>query len=196
MSMDLEKKVAEITRKPSDINEHIPTLLRYATGCDHVVEMGVRWIVSTWAFLAAKPNKVTSYDLFHPSKYGGNLDEVYDVAKEVNVEFSFFEANVLDVEIEECDLLFIDTWHCYNQLIRELRKHSSKAKKYIILHDTTKFGHVDEKNHRDQVFEDALAKKQGLKPALNDFLAESDEWQIEKVYTNNNGLTILKRKAQ
>ena len=27
---------------PSDINEHLPTLLRYAQECDHITEMGVR----------------------------------------------------------------------------------------------------------------------------------------------------------
>ena len=36
----------------SDIGEHLPVLRRYAAGCGHVTELGVRTVVSTWAFLA------------------------------------------------------------------------------------------------------------------------------------------------
>jgi hypothetical protein len=196
MIVDLQKKTNDLTKKKSDINEHIPTLVEYASGCNHIVEMGVRWVVSTWAFLAAHPKKVTSYDLFHPSRYGGDLQDVYDTAKKNNIDFSFVEASVLDIEIEGCDLLFIDTWHCYNQLIRELRMHSPKVKKYIILHDTTTFGHHDEQNHRAQSFRDAIIDKKGLQPAVNDFLMETTDWKVRKIYTNNNGLTILERKNE
>jgi hypothetical protein len=45
---------------PSDINEHLPTLLRYAQECDHITEMGVRWVVSTYAFVVASPKKIIS----------------------------------------------------------------------------------------------------------------------------------------
>ena len=34
---------------------------------------------------------------------------------------------------------------------------------------------------------------QGLWPAVEEFLNEHSEWQLETRYTNNNGLTILKR---
>ena len=33
----------------------------------------------------------------------------------------------------------------------------------------------------------------GLMPAVNEFLQSHPEWIMEKQYTNNNGLTILKR---
>ena len=39
----------------SDINEHLPTLKRYAEDCDHITEMGVRWLVSTIAFMMGQP---------------------------------------------------------------------------------------------------------------------------------------------
>lgn len=192
--MNLQKKIEEIKKTKSDINEHIPTLQKYSKGCEHIVEMGVRWVVSTWAFLSENPKKLTSYDLFEPSYYGGDLSDVYETAKQNGIDFCFVEANVLDVDIEECDLLFIDTWHCYNQLIRELRKHSEKVKKHIILHDTETFGIKDEPNHRGQVFEDDIATKTGLKAAINDFLQENKSWEIAEIFKNNNGLTILRRK--
>jgi hypothetical protein len=33
----------------------------------------------------------------------------------------------------------------------------------------------------------------GLWPAIEEFLEEHPEWNLEKRYTNNNGLTILSR---
>jgi hypothetical protein len=35
----------------SDINEHLPTLYKYATDCESVLECGVASCVSSWAFV-------------------------------------------------------------------------------------------------------------------------------------------------
>jgi hypothetical protein len=37
-------------------------------------------------------------------------------------------------------------------------------------------------------------EKQGLNAAINEFLESNPQWSIEEVFTNNNGLTVLKRK--
>lgn len=55
--MTLEQKYTELCVNPSDINEHLPTLKKYAEECDHITEMGVRGIVSTYALLMGKPKK-------------------------------------------------------------------------------------------------------------------------------------------
>ena len=58
----------------SDINEHLPTLKRYASECKTVTEMGVRYACSTWAFLEARPEKITCYDIdYAPFKPSDNL---------------------------------------------------------------------------------------------------------------------------
>jgi hypothetical protein len=44
--------------------------------------------------------------------------------------------NVLEVEIEETELLFIDTYHYYAQLKKELKLHAGKISRYIAFHDT------------------------------------------------------------
>ena len=85
----------------SDINEHLPTLKKYAEECEHITEMGVRWIVSTYAFLMGKPKKLISYDI-NPI----NSEPIQEMVKEVT-DFEFRVANTLDLEIEETDLLFI-----------------------------------------------------------------------------------------
>ena len=47
----------------SDINQHLETLKNYAAKCQHITEMGVRGIVSTWALLAGKPKTFKCYDI-------------------------------------------------------------------------------------------------------------------------------------
>jgi hypothetical protein len=66
-------KYEQLRNTPSDINEHLPTLKKYTEECDTIVEMGVRSIISTWAFLAGNPKKITSLDLYNPNKFGGKL---------------------------------------------------------------------------------------------------------------------------
>jgi hypothetical protein len=51
----MKKKYNELCNIPSDINEHLPTLYKYACECDSILELGVRGCVSSWAFLMGKP---------------------------------------------------------------------------------------------------------------------------------------------
>ena len=188
------EKYEQASNTYSDINEHLPTLKKYTEECEVVVEMGVRRIVSTWAFLAGKPKKLTSLDLHNPDKFGGNLQEIYDAVKETDIDFSFVESDSLTYDMEECDLLFIDTWHDYLQLKKELERHHSRVKKYIILHDTVAFGFDDEGDYSDYNtprIETNLPK--GLWGAVEEFLYHNRNWIVWEKKPNNNGLTILKR---
>src|SRR5205085_2957781 len=123
---------------PSDIHEHCPTLLALARECRHVTEMGTRTGNSTTAFLFAQPDKLVCYDL---QEYR-QIDRLRALAG--RTEFVFHRADVLQISIEETDLLFIDTWHVYEQLKEEFRLHADKARKYIVLHDTSTFGEQGE----------------------------------------------------
>lgn len=193
MTYDLEQIVNSVYTTPSDINEHIPTLLEYASECKHITEMGVRAITSTWAFLGAAPEKLISYDMEDPSHYDSDIKMVYKVAERYGLNFYFIKADVLKIDIEETDLLFLDTWHAYDQLKAELEKHSIKAKKYIIMHDTTSYEYRDEPLTSENTFEGEKSSGKGLWPAITEFLDLHNEWELHKRYINNNGLTILKR---
>jgi len=179
------------TTTHSDINEHLPTIKKYAEDCEHVTELGVRFVVSTWALLAAKPKRIVAVDIMQRP-----VGEAARLAEEAGIEFQFLIGDTADkdFQIEETDLLFIDTWHIYEQLKRELELHSSKAKKYIILHDTTKYGEVGE----EHTYENALVKvgseRTGLWRAIEEFISDNEEWYIKERFTNNNGLTVLARK--
>ena len=179
---------------PSDINEHLPTLLKYSEECSHITEMGVRWVSSTWPLLLSNPEKLISYDIVKNDK----VNEVIDLSKEYGINYVFNESDVLHCEIEPTDLLFIDTLHVYNQLSQELNLHSDKVSKYIILHDTVSFGYVDEViyEHSSDSVKTKPTTKTGLMEAINDFLLteKGDHWFIHDIYDNNNGLLVLKRK--
>jgi hypothetical protein len=112
-------------------------------------------------------------------------------ASELDVDFQFVLGNTLEIDIEQTDLLFIDTWHAYQQLKGELAKHHSKVNKYIVLHDTSNFEFQDETSYEEWGWK---GENKGIWPAVEEFLQERTEWELHERYTNNNGLTILKRK--
>ncbi len=182
MIQNLKQIVQDLYNTPSDINEHIPTLISYGDKVNHITEFGVRGICSTWAFLASKPNTLISYDLEDPSKWGGNIKDVYDTAAHYEINFKFIKDNVLNVDIENTDLLFIDTWHVYDQVIQELNLHSHKVNKYLIFHDTTTFAVNGES-----------PGYKGLKYGIDEFLSNNINWKFHEEFPYNNGLTILKR---
>ena len=182
MTHNLEQLINQLYQTPSDINEHIPTLIKYGQECEHITEMGVRGICSTWAFLASSPKKLISYDLEDPIKWGGNINDVYDTANIYNLCFQFIKADVLKIEIEETDFLFLDTWHVYEQVKAELELHSSKVKKYIGFHDIVSWG---EKGETDG--------HKGINYAIDEFLNNNLNWRIKEKFLNNNGLLIIER---
>lgn len=162
----------QLCNTPSDINEHLPTLKVLASECESVTEMGVRYCVSTFAFIEGNPKKLTCIDIVHPSTYvnqngGYHFAKVLEECKVKNIDFNFIEASTLDIEIEPVDMLFIDTLHTYEQLSKELKLHANKAKKYIVLHDTTSC------------------------PELWQAVEELKGWKVKDRYTNCSGLTVL-----
>jgi hypothetical protein len=174
----LETIYAQKCKRPSDINQHLPILRKYAEQCSHITEFGVRGVVSTWALLAGKPHTLNSYDIrYHP-----NVEKAKKIAAENDIEFTFTTKNVLHVEIADTDLLFIDTYHTYGQLKAELRLHGNKARKFLIMHDTTIFGRKG-----------ADGSDKGLLDAIEEFISQNPQWKIVEQADDNIGLTVLQR---
>jgi hypothetical protein len=190
---------------PSDINQHLPTLAKYAADCDSVIELGVRGCISSWAFCYGlinngKQTKKLILNDIEPCE----ISLLLEAAKspDVGVDISFQWINDLEMCTDnlETDLTFIDTWHVYAQLKRELEKFSKITKKYIIMHDTV----VDAiKGETIRLGLDAAKQSletgypieeinRGLVPAIHDFLQTNTDWVLFEHYENNNGLTILK----
>jgi hypothetical protein len=164
----IEAEYLRLCATPSDIHEHLPILRQYADECDHVTEFGVRACVSLHAFLASKARKVVAYDIANVA--------VPDCEK-----LTFINADVLTVDIEPTDMLFIDTLHTYDQLYAELSRHTEQVHRWVALHDTEMFGMTGENGDY------------GLLVALIEFLDRHPQWKICYQTKANNGLTILSR---
>jgi hypothetical protein len=169
-------------KTPSDMNEHLPVLKEYAEKCDSIIEMGFRTAVSAIGLLAGKPKSMIDYDIMDNWNGIKYKDIVEDIVEIESLNWKFEIANVLYIDIEPVDFLFIDTLHTYTQLSKELAKHSDKVKKYIGFHDIVSFGRRGE---------DGSPK--GLMNAIEEFLSKTSDWNIEIENHNCNGLMILKR---
>ena len=149
-------------------------------------------------FSKSKPfNKLIQVDL----DWHQNLDVFKSECQREGVNVMFYKQSDLECPIEKTDLLFIDTWHIYGHLKRELERWNTYVEKYIILHDTT----VDEwegesirckMNIDEQVKSSGYPREEitkGLWPAIEEFLESHPEWKLKERFTNNNGLTILSK---
>ena len=253
--MDMPNEIETIylnkCKQKSDINEHLPILKELAEECEVIAELGVRNVVSSWAFAnGLLKNNSTRKILWQNDIVKSN--EVYDfleISRAYNINTTFKEGNDLSVEIPYIfDMVFIDTWHVYGQLKRELERYKNESRKYIVMHDTTVdgiygeeirmgyahylisqkrieaeypgrgtieeryFGNFHKKIEpelnflKENYMKDYLENKaktsgipieeltKGIWYAVEEFLDKNDDWELMKRYTNNNGLTVLKRK--
>lgn len=178
---------------PSDINEHLPVLFGLAEDCSHITEMGVRDGKSTRAFLYSG-RTLRSYDLYLDK----DVSFLFSLADSSGADVEYIKGDSTKVDIEETDLLFIDTWHCYDQVKAELNRHHSKVRKYIAFHDTHSFAINGERfsGSEKEVLTDVVDNPMGILPAIIEFMIEHPEWSFFIHRKNNNGLTVLKRSYE
>jgi len=202
--MDFVKnKFIELSNTSSDINEHLPILYKYACECNSVFETGVRGCVSSWAFVnGLLNNNSTEKKILLNDINDCDIKELLDITRDLPIIINYEWKNNLDLNFtEKYDITFIDTWHVYGHLKRELSKFAQYTNKYIIMHDTT----IDEWegetirngwNAIEQSKQYGIPVEEinkGLWPAIEDFLKSNTDWVLHERYTNNNGLTILRR---
>lgn len=155
---------------PSDIVDHIPLLRALASECRHVTEMGVRTGVSTRALLVEECI-LRCYDI----ELDMTVHNLFEVAQRLKKDVRYILGNTLAVNIEETDMLFIDTDHTYKQLSMELNLHGRKVRKFLVFHDT------------GEPYGGALL------PAIMEFLAARSDWRVRFHTPNCHGFTVLER---
>jgi FkbM family methyltransferase len=158
----------------SDINRHVPILHKLAQECESVVELGVRTGVSTRAFLPLNV-KLRSYDIEEDAR----VTELFLVANNQGKDMQYIMGDSLKVNIEPADMMFVDTVHSYDQVSAELARHGHKIRKYIAFHDTFVFG----------------LGQENVLSAVIDYVMKNPEWEFCHYDTENNGLTVIKRKS-
>jgi hypothetical protein len=207
----LEQKYYSLCNSQSDINEHLPILYEYAKDCESIIELGVRGVTSTYSFIRGlinnnSKNKSLLINDIEPCP----IDELVEIIKELPIDFKYEWVNDLDMVVEKnYDMTFIDTYHVYGLLKRELNKYSKITNKYIIMHDTEIDGINGELyrcgyNSESELYNKSITMSnkigipsdeilKGLLPAIYEFLNNNTNWVIDNIYTNNNGLTVLRR---
>lgn len=165
----------------SDIVSHLPTLEFFASLCQHVTEFGVRDGSSTTALLKGCRGQVHSYDIEKTSV----VERLRNML--LPCEWHFHQGDTAKMEpIEKTELLFIDTLHTFEHVLRELQIHGRRAKRFLAFHDTFTCGQYDlsgpDRNAR------------GILPAIELFLSSYPE-EYRTVYRTDacNGLWILAR---
>jgi len=199
----IEQNYISLCNMPSDINEHLPTLYRYATECESIIELGVRGCISSWALVnGLLQNKKTTKKILLNDLTECDIRSLLDVTNDLGVVVEYKWMNDLHLILQDdVDLTFIDTWHVYGQLKRELIKFSKITRKYIIMHDTTVdeiYGETIRNNWNavQQSYDSGIPVveiKCGLGKAIDEFLIDNKNWILKERFTNNNGLTVLER---
>lgn len=102
--------------------------------CSSYTEMGVNQGTTLATAMLTGIKKIRAYDIkldaYDPAKH-----HFENYAKQHNIDYKIFEDSTLKCNIDEVDLLYIDTVHRAEHLLKELALHANKAKK-IIFHDT------------------------------------------------------------
>jgi hypothetical protein len=152
-----------------NIDKHLPLLRHLGSLCETITELGSDIGFSTTAFLASKPKRLTCIDVCIRPEL---LDVVRWAPKGTKV--NLIEDSSLNVTIDDCDLLLIDTLHTYNQVAGELTLHGDKARKFIVLHDIVSFPEIV--------------------PAIREYLDCHPEWIVKEWSTIQSGMAVLERR--
>ena len=125
---------------PSNIHEHLPTLYKFASMCSSVAEFSDE-TYSSYGLLAGLAS--TTVDEMKYTRVGrSDPASILAVALGSNIRSEWIQGDSATAVISPHDMLFINSWHVYGQLLRELCTNAKLIKKYIIMHNTT----VDEKD--------------------------------------------------
>jgi hypothetical protein len=185
----------------SDIYEHLPTLYKYGKLCNSITECGTRNVVSSYAFASSLLNNKNNSLVIIDISDNNNIRNFIKECNNENINIIYYNDSDLLSKLDYTDLLFIDTFHVYGHLKKELERWHIYVNKYIILHDTTVDEYTSELVRHNIDINSVTSKYNmtydelynGLWPAVEEFLRNNKEWIIKERYINNNGLTILEK---
>lgn len=158
----------------SDISAHLPMLAFVAKDCNHITEFGTRECFSTAAFLSTCKGKVVSYDI---NRYQ-DIDLLQSLVSPDVWTFIQHDTGDPNLEIDNTDLLFIDSLHSSEHVAKELR-HAKNVNRYIAFHDT--YTTLNRPGESD------------INIAINDFLDKNKNWKKVYEVKFNHGLIIVEK---
>ncbi len=145
----LAARYAKVLRDPSDIIEHLPTLVQNVEDLNatKVIELGVRYGVSTIAWLYALEGKgqLWAVDVSYPAPSKPGEPNLLDSQDGLTVlpHWLFLLGDVtsnivLDALPKKVDIVMVDTNHVYEETLVELELYYPRVRKggRILLHDS------------------------------------------------------------
>lgn len=171
---------------PRDWNEHLDKLRELASKCEHVTEMTKRR-ESTVGLAAGRPKKLVSYQ-----RENDDLGEIlhYIIGRDKPSPLESFTTHAGDFlsvdEIEETDMLLIDSIHSADRLHAELKRHGHKVRRWLVIRGTESFG---------EMAEGSTEPNSGLYAGLDRYFLEHPEHGWHRVYhaSNQYGLSVYSR---
>lgn len=160
---------------------HCPTIREFASRCQHVTELGLNSLGVCVSVMAGQPPTFIAY--------GKDEKKVDEIVKELpdnvgRTHLKIRKGDSLKIQIEETEMLVIDTYHTYSQLNKELLKHAGSVTKYIVIVNSYAFAVRGEDGNAP-----------GIMDAVVEFVAKNNRWEIVYNERKNNGLLILQRDA-
>jgi len=193
---------------PTEVFKLLPIFKDYATKSTSVLVLGVQDIYYENPILSALVfgllnNNNTTKKLILNDKYVCNIPTILNVANDLDLGLDVKTkwCNSLELNLtQNVDLTFIDTWHVYGQLKRELAKFAPLTNNYIIMHDTVIDEVYGETIRRGldataQATESGFTLDEincGVGKAIDEFLAANSNRVVDQKIIFNNGLTILR----
>lgn len=155
---------------------YLDYLVHFSRECDTVLEYGTWQGQSLCAFMLGGAKRIVTCDM-DISRIDSEL--FHGLAEKNGIEISIKEKNSFDEDrpIENPDLLFLDTRHTYDHVLKELQLHGNAAKKYIGVHDTNYPPMADN------------SKK--VREAVKRFM--DDNWKIAAADERYTGIIVLER---
>lgn len=167
---------------PRDLDQHMPKIREYADRCEHVTDVGHRR-ESITAILASKAPSVVVYSREASDPVVQKMLEMVKETKAVTIQPPTLTEGVHSVqtEIDETDMLFIDTTMTFDRVLRVLDTFSPKVRKYIIIHDTQLFMSKGEDGGP------------GIMAAVRIWLRKNPEWKPVYITKEQYGLVVYSK---
>lgn len=174
----------------SDISAHLPFLEFLARECNHITEFGTRECFSTAAFLYGiqMDGTLISYDLVKTNT------ACYLETLQKPCNWIFRVADTGNLNIEQTDMLFVDTLHTYEHVSKELSQHNLKmTNKYLVFHDTYSQGIVSLDVPGEKGILSAIWDAINI---YNEDESNADEWKCVYASNFNHGLLVYEKVSR
>ena len=156
-----------------DMYKRLDYIQKTFIGVETITEFGPFQGCSTAAWISLRPKKFVTVDR------GVSLDipVFQQAAEEVGVSFKFVIGNDIEIDIEPCELLFIDTMHTEDHTFNELLRHADKISKYLVFHDVN-------------------PNRFNTLKGINKWWVNHSEWQLKYQDFEDCGFMVLEKLSQ